>query len=63
MVIIVSKDHELAGAGQIRQEQLSKMKFVALHRSSTVQAIHETLERYDVNWRALPLVMVGTCYG
>ena len=59
VVLIVAKDHPLAAAEQISKQQLSSLKFVALHRSSTVQAIHETLEKHGVNWRGLPVVMVS----
>ena len=58
VVLIVSKSHPDAGRGQIRKDHLQALKFVALHRSSTVQAIHTSLEEYGVNWRALPVVMV-----
>ena len=38
VVIIVSAGHPLAGAGHINVDQLYSLKFVSLHKSSTLQA-------------------------
>ena len=58
VVLIVGKEHALASAGQVSKDQLADIKFVALHRSSTVQAIHKSLEEHGVDWRSLPVVML-----
>ena len=58
MVIIVASSHPLAPRGSITSAQLQALRFVSLHRSSTVAAVHSQLERNGIQWRTLAVVMV-----
>ena len=61
MVVVVASAHPLAGAGEISPAQLEALRFVSLHRSSTVAAVHTILERSGIHWRSLAVVMVRPC--
>ena len=58
VVVVVASSHPLAGAGEISPAQLQGLRFVSLHRSSTVAAVHTLLERSGIHWRNLAVVMV-----
>ena len=58
VVVVVAANHPLASAGQITPAQLQALRFVSLHRSSTVAAVHVILERSGIQWRSLAVVMV-----
>ena len=58
MVLIVGRDHTLAGCKEVDRETLAGLKFVSLHRSSTVQGIKASLEQHGIDWKTLRTVMV-----
>lgn len=58
VVLIVSSSHPLAGETEIDKETLADLKFVSLHRSSTVKGIRTSLERHGIDWQSLPVVVV-----
>lgn len=58
MVLIVGRRHPLAGCPEIDREALANLRFVSLHRSSTVQGIKSTLEQHGIDWKTLQVVMV-----
>ena len=58
VVLIVGSDHALAGSEEIDRETLAGLKFVSLHRSSTVQGIKASLEQHGIDWKTLRTVMV-----
>ena len=57
-MIIVASSHPMAGRGTITAAELQALRFVSLHRSSTVAAVHSQLERNGIQWRTLAVVMV-----
>ncbi|KAK9916423.1 hypothetical protein WJX75_002429 [Coccomyxa subellipsoidea] len=57
VVLIVGSDHALAGSEEIDRETLAGLKFVSLHRSSTVQGIKASLEQHGIDWKTLRTVM------
>ncbi len=59
VVLIVGREHPLAGGPEIDRKTLASLKFVSLHRSSTVQGIKSTLEQHGIDWKTLQVVMVG----
>ena len=59
VVIIVSASHPMAQRGSITPTELQALRYVSLHRSSTVAAVHSQLERNGIQWRTLAVVMVG----
>ncbi len=58
MVLIVGDQHPLAGETEIDKEMLAELKFVSLHRSSTVKGIRTSLERHGIDWKSLQVVVV-----
>lgn len=59
MVLIVPPSHALAGQAEVDKDELQALEFVALHRSSTVAAIMDTLEAHGISLQALRVGMVG----
>ncbi|BDA41067.1 probable ruBisCO transcriptional regulator [Coccomyxa sp. Obi] len=57
VVIIVGRDHPLAGCEEVDREALANLKFVSLHRSSTLQGIKASLEQHGIDWKTLQTVM------
>ncbi len=58
VVIIVGRDHPLAGCAEMDRKELADLKFVSLHRSSTLQGIKASLEQHGIEWKTLQTVMV-----
>jgi DNA-binding transcriptional LysR family regulator len=58
VVLIVGDKHPLAGETEIDKEAFADLKFVSLHRSSTVKGIRTTLEKHGINWTHLQVVLV-----
>ena len=58
VVLIVGRDHALAGCEEVDRDVLASLKFVSLHRSSTVQGIKASLEQHGIDWKTLRTVMV-----
>ena len=44
-------------SGSIDVSRLPSLRYVSLHKSSTVQAIHTRLEAAGLDWRSLPVVL------
>ena len=55
--LVVGSDHPLAGRAEIDKGELAGLRFVAMHRSSTVQGIKSTLEAAGIQWKTLQVVM------
>ena len=47
----------VATCGSIDVSELPSLRYVSLHKSSTVQAIHTRLEAAGLDWRSLPVVL------
>lgn len=58
VVVVLAANHPLAGAGTINVDQLYSLKFVSLHKSTTVQGIRSILEAHSICWTGLQVVMV-----
>jgi DNA-binding transcriptional LysR family regulator len=56
--LVVGADHPLAGRREIDKGELAGLRFVAMHRSSTVQGIKAALEAAGIQWKTLQVVMV-----
>ena len=52
-----SKGAVVATCGSIDVSHLPSLRFVSLHKSSTVQAIRARLEAAGLDWRSLPVVL------
>lgn len=57
VVVVLAANHPLAGAGTINVDQLYSLKFVSLHKSTTVQGIRSILEAHSICWTGLQVVM------
>ena len=58
MQLVVGAEHPLAGRRVIDKSELAGLRFVAMHRSSTVQGIKSALEAAGIQWKTLQVVMV-----
>ena len=56
--LVVGAEHPLAGRQEIDKGELAGLRFVAMHRSSTVQGIKSALEAAGIQWKTLQVVMV-----
>ncbi|KAK9823685.1 hypothetical protein WJX72_004627 [[Myrmecia] bisecta] len=57
VVIIVPKAHHFTDRSELSKEDLASLKFVSLHKSSTVQGIKNVLEQQGIDWKSLEVVM------
>ncbi len=58
-MLIVPRDHPLAGVGRVPKDGLYSLTFVSLNAGSSVQAAQETtLRKHGILWRRLKTDMV-----
>ena len=63
-MLIVPREHPLAGMGQVAREGLYSLTFVSLNAGSSVQSAQEsTLHKHGILWRRLKIDMVGAEQG
>ena len=59
-MLIVPRDHPLAGVGQVPRDGLYSLTFVSLNAGSSVQIAQETtLRKHGILWRRLKIDMVS----
>ena len=58
VVLVCSRQHQLAQQQEVTPEQLSQLHFVSLFSSSTVESIHSKLEQHGINWKRLQVALV-----
>ena len=57
VVLVVPPAHPLAGAGVIDPADMFSLRYVSLHKSSTVAGVRALLEAAGIDWRALAVVL------
>ena len=62
LVLIVPRDHPLAGVGRVHKDGLYSLTFVSLNAGSSVQAAQATtLRKHGILWQRLKIDMVRIC--
>ena len=63
-MLIVPRDHPLAGVGQVSRDGLYSLTFVSVNAGSPVQTVQEsTLHQHGILWRRLKVDMVRAGQG